>query len=61
MRNNRIAVIATYLAATIIAFGHSYNYDYDPKIPELNKYRAIACGVFWPLYFSKVAFEGYRK
>lgn len=61
MRNNRKAVIAAYLTAVIVAFGHSYNHDYDPKTPELNGYRAIICGVFWPLYFSKVAFEGYRK
>lgn len=61
MNKLKIAVLAAYLVAAIITFGFSYNHDYDESIAGLNGHRALLCGVFWPLYFSKVAFEGYRK
>ena len=53
--------MALYLCGSVVAFGHSYNHDYtQQEYMDNNGIRAVFSAIFWPLYFSKVAFEGVR-
>lgn len=58
-------LIAAYITGLILTFGHAYNYDYTPNTSAFdgghNEVRAMLNAITWPLYVSRVAFEGVRK
>jgi uncharacterized membrane protein YccC len=62
MSRKIIAAIVAYLIGFVLTFGFAYNHDYEQpgQFFDPNIGRAMFCAVAWPIYLSKVAFEGIR-
>lgn len=59
-----VAGCAFYVFMVIVVFGYSFNRDYEVETAYshgANGFRALLCAMAWPMYLSKVAFEGSRN